>query len=266
MLRTSLTNNSAHSLLSVSPVEGVAFEQRGETGFGTALVSGGDLFPPRWVRLVRRGTQISGYHSADGSNWTLVSTATINFPADLFVGLAVTSANNAALCTAVFDNVSVSKTPTNSPPTVSLTGPLNGATFTAPASLRLVANAADSNGSISKVEFFQGTTLIVTDALAPYDYTWANVQPGTYTLTARATDNAGAVTTSPLITVTVNSGGGTGVTGTGTGLRGNYYDHPDLTNFKMTRVDAQVNFNWGEEKPYPDLNNDEVSVRWTGQV
>ena len=49
-------------------------------------------------------------------------------------------------------------------------------------------------------------------------------------------------------------------------MRGNYYDHPDLTNFKLSRVDAQMNFNWGEAKPYPDLNNDEVSVRWTGQV
>ena len=161
------------------------------------------------MRLVRSGNTITAAHSADGTNGTQVSSATIPFPTEVFVGLAVTSNNNAVLSTAVFDNVSVSKATTNAPPTVSLTAPLNGATFTAPASIRLIAEAADSDG-ISKVEFFHGTSLINTETLSPYDPLWSNVQPGTYSVTARATDKRGAVTTSNPITVTVNSGGGTG--------------------------------------------------------
>ncbi len=269
MLRTSLADNSAHSLMSVSPLEGVSFERRDETGFGTALVSGGGIVLPRWVRLVRRGNQISGYHSADGSNWTLVSTATMNFPTEVFVGLATTAANNAALCTAVFDNVSVIKTTTNQPPTVSLSGPLNGATFTAPASIRLVANAADGDGSISKLDFFQGTTLINTQTLFPYDYTWSNVQPGAYTITAKAFDNKGAVTISAPIAITVNAA--SVVTGTGTGLLGEYfkkgdYEDRELKDLKSTRIDPTVNFFWGEDRPFGGLDKDHFAVRWRGQV
>lgn len=91
----------------------------------------------------------------------------------------------------------------NTPPTVSLTAPLNGATYTAPATITLSATASDSNGSITKVEFYQGTTLIGTRTAAPYSVTWSNVAGGTYTLTAKATDNGRATTTSATVTITV---------------------------------------------------------------
>ena len=77
---------------------------------------------------------------------------------------------------------------TNPPPTVALTAPLNDATYTAPATITLSATASDSNGSITKVEFFQGATLIGTRTTAPYSVTWSNVAGGAYTLTAKATD------------------------------------------------------------------------------
>ena len=92
----------------------------------------------------------------------------------------------------------------NPPPTVSLTAPLNGATYTAPATLTLSATASDSNGgSITKVEFYQGATLIGTRTTAPYSVTWSNVAGGTYTLTAKATDNGRATTTSASVIITV---------------------------------------------------------------
>ena len=93
---------------------------------------------------------------------------------------------------------------TNQAPTVGLTAPSNNATFAAPAAITIAANAADADGSISKVEFYNGTTLLNSDATTPYSYTWNNVGTGTYTITAKATDNIGAVTTSSAITVTVN--------------------------------------------------------------
>ena len=96
-------------------------------------------------------------------------------------------------------------TPTNVAPTVSLTAPANNATYTAPASVTVSANAADSDGTISKVEFFNGATLLATDAAAPYSYTWTNVAAGTYAVTAKATDNSGAVTTSGAVSITVNA-------------------------------------------------------------
>ncbi len=105
----------------------------------------------------------------------------------------------------------------NSPPTVSITMPANNASFTAPANITIDANATDSDGTISQVEFFQGTTSLNVDASPSYSYAWSNVGAGSYTLTAKATDNAGATTTSTPVNITVNgsTGGGTGWSDTG---------------------------------------------------
>jgi hypothetical protein len=101
----------------------------------------------------------------------------------------------------------ISVTVTNTPPTVSMTSPANGAIFTAPANITISANAADSDGTISKVEFFNGTTLLGSDLVSPYDFSWTNVAAGSYNITTKATDNDGAVTTSSTVAVTVNSVG-----------------------------------------------------------
>jgi acid phosphatase type 7 len=93
----------------------------------------------------------------------------------------------------------------NVPPTVSLSSPTNASSFTAPAAITLAATAADSDGTVARVEFFHGNTLIATDTTAPYAFTWNNVAAGSYSITARATDNSGAVTTSAAATVTVNA-------------------------------------------------------------
>jgi uncharacterized repeat protein (TIGR01451 family) len=98
----------------------------------------------------------------------------------------------------------ISVTVTNAAPTVILTSPTNGATFIAPANITLNANATDSDGTITKVEFFNGTNLLNTDTTAPYSFVWNNVAVGSYTLTAKATDDDGAVTTSTSVSITVN--------------------------------------------------------------
>jgi FMN-dependent NADH-azoreductase len=91
----------------------------------------------------------------------------------------------------------------NQLPTVSITSPVNNATFTAPANITIAANAADADGTVSSVQFFNGTTLLGTSTKSPYIFTWTNVIAGTYTITAKATDNNGAVTTSTAIAVQV---------------------------------------------------------------
>jgi hypothetical protein len=93
--------------------------------------------------------------------------------------------------------------PVNVAPTVVLAAPV--VSGNAPATVGLSATATDSDGSISKVEFFNGTVLLATKTAAPYTYSWTNVAAGTYTITAKATDNNGAVATSAARTITVNS-------------------------------------------------------------
>ncbi|WP_234733805.1 Ig-like domain-containing protein [Tellurirhabdus bombi] len=96
-------------------------------------------------------------------------------------------------------------TPTNQAPSVSLTTPVNNATYTAPATVALAANASDSDGSIAKVEFYNGNTKLGEDLTAPYQFSWTSVGVGSYSLKAIATDNSGATATSALVNITVNA-------------------------------------------------------------
>ena len=105
---------------------------------------------------------------------------------------------------AVDDYFTILKNVANTPPSVSLTSPAAGATFTAPANITIAANATDSGGSIVQVDFRAGDTVIASDTTAPYAITWSNVAAGTYALTASATDNLGATTTSAAVNITVN--------------------------------------------------------------
>ena len=90
-------------------------------------------------------------------------------------------------------------------PIVTLTSPTANQTFTAPATVSIAATATAGTGkTISKVEFYNGTTKLGEDATSPYTYSWTNVAAGTYTLTAVATDNAGNKTTSASVVIKVN--------------------------------------------------------------
>ncbi|WP_207434174.1 Ig-like domain-containing protein [Sabulibacter ruber] len=89
----------------------------------------------------------------------------------------------------------------NGSPSISITSPTAGANFNAPASFSIAASATDTDGSITKVEFFQGTTKLGEDLSAPYSFSWNGVAAGTYSLTAKATDNSGKTTTSAPVTV-----------------------------------------------------------------
>jgi hypothetical protein len=84
----------------------------------------------------------------------------------------------------------------NAAPTVSLTGPTNGASFTSPGPVPLSATASDSDGSVSKVEFYAGTKLVGSATTSPYTASWSNVDVGAYSIIAVATDNSGSATAS----------------------------------------------------------------------
>ncbi len=96
--------------------------------------------------------------------------------------------------------------PGSTPPAVEPDSPANNATFALPATINLAATATDADGTIAQVSFYKGTELLGTDTSTPYTFAWTNASTGTHTLTARATDNNGLVTTSASVTITVNDG------------------------------------------------------------
>jgi O-glycosyl hydrolase len=86
---------------------------------------------------------------------------------------------------------------------VALTNPVNGARFTAPATIPLAATATTTAGSIALVWFYNGVTPLGEATVAPYAFTWANVPMGNYALTAVAGDTLDNVGTSAVVNVTV---------------------------------------------------------------
>ena len=91
----------------------------------------------------------------------------------------------------------------NTGPSVALTSPASGSTYAGPASIAVAATAADSDGSIARVEFYAGASLLNTDTTAPYGFTWSPAGDGTFSVTAHAVDNFGARTISSASTITV---------------------------------------------------------------
>lgn len=91
----------------------------------------------------------------------------------------------------------------NSPPSVALTAPANGSSFAAGSTITITATASDPDGSVAFVDFLRGTTVLGMDTSSPYAFTWTNVPAGTYTLSARATDNDAATAPSASVTITV---------------------------------------------------------------
>jgi hypothetical protein len=91
----------------------------------------------------------------------------------------------------------------NTPPSVQLTSPANGANYAAPASVALSATASDVDGSVTRVAFYKGSELLGIDTTSPFTFSWNNVPAGDYSLTAIATDDHDANRTSGLVIVHV---------------------------------------------------------------
>lgn len=91
----------------------------------------------------------------------------------------------------------------NKAPVVKITAPANNAVYTAPANINISATASDADGTIKSVKFYSGSTLLKTDSTSPYSFTWTSVPAGSYSLTAKATDNHGLTTTSAIVKVSV---------------------------------------------------------------
>lgn len=93
---------------------------------------------------------------------------------------------------------------TNTPPTVSVTAPANGALLVEGTLLNITTNAADPDGTISYVQFLVEGNPIGNDSTAAYSKSWTTVLGG-HTITAKAYDNNGASTVSAPVNVTVIS-------------------------------------------------------------
>ena len=86
---------------------------------------------------------------------------------------------------------------------VTLNNPSADTSITADSSLLLSAGAAISSGTITRVEFYAGTTLLATKTTAPYTFVWRPAAIGSYAVRAVAFDGNGSGVSSSVSNVTV---------------------------------------------------------------
>ncbi|MEQ8546500.1 MAG: polysaccharide lyase family 7 protein [Cyclobacteriaceae bacterium] len=88
-------------------------------------------------------------------------------------------------------------------PSISIASPSNDTNFEPGSDITITAEAEDSDGTITKVEFFEGSTKLGEATSAPYSFTWTGAAEGNYTISAKATDNEGASRTSLGVDISV---------------------------------------------------------------
>jgi hypothetical protein len=154
--------------------------------------------------------------------------------------------------------------PPNVAPTVSITSPTNGTRVTAGSTVTITTDAADSDGTVARVQFYAASNLIATMTSAPFNFVWSNVWAGVYNLKAIAIDDYGMSVTS--VGVTLNVIGAVQTNGTGTGVIAQYYNGTDLTNLTTTRTETNLYFTWDYGAPDALVNPDLFSARWTGKI
>jgi hypothetical protein len=92
-------------------------------------------------------------------------------------------------------------TPTTFAPAVSITSPAPWRVYQSGCSVSVCALATDSDGSVSRVEFYANASKIGEVTSAPYSVTWTNVLGGRYALKAVATDDDGGRGVSPIVSI-----------------------------------------------------------------
>ena len=105
MIREDLTSNAPHAMAVVTAGNGMIFQSRATRGSLSTSIKGFPGTAPRWIRVVRSGSSLSGSHSVDGTTWTLMGTTTVAMASRVYLGLALTSHNPSIRTAGTFSDV-----------------------------------------------------------------------------------------------------------------------------------------------------------------
>jgi hypothetical protein len=287
MIRETLDPDSKHVMMVVTGGEGggKAFQGRSTTGGSSFSSHGGSqVSSPLWVMLKRIGDTFTGYYSLNGIDWIqqpssfggdgTVNPRIIYMDTDVYIGLCVTSHSYGELRTFTFDNVTVTfdnVTP-EFPTLASDPSPADGALH--PEKWANLSWTKGYNSDSHDVYFgenfadveagihgtFQGnqrsTYLNVGLPGSPYP---DGLVPGTtYYWRVDEVESNGTTHKGNVWSFTIFRAG--------CGVRGDYYRGTNFENHVFTRLDPQINFDWGASAPDPAMDIDDFSVRWTGEI
>jgi hypothetical protein len=203
----------------ITPSAAVEFNiYSGQGGSGTRVASGGitggyastlplDLAGgnPILVTLSYNGSTLTERLTDQNTGQSYNTTYSIDLPSAAGGNPAFVGFTGATGGLASRQTVSTFSFALNVPPSITLLSPADGALFTAPTNILLSASASDIDGVITKVEFFQGGSKLGETNNAPYQFTWTNAPAGSYSLTAKATDDNSASKVSNPANITVTA-------------------------------------------------------------
>jgi len=111
MIRETLSPDSGHATMVVTPGSGVSFQRRPGTGQTSLDTTTAGITAPYWVKVERdMAGNFTAYSSTNGSTWTMQGTESIQMASNVHIGLALTSHDVALNCQAVFTNISTTGT------------------------------------------------------------------------------------------------------------------------------------------------------------
>ena len=189
-----VTNQLPPTIALTSPANSAAFTAPASINLAADVTANGHAITK--VQFYNGTTLLGEATNAPyASTWSNVAAGNYSLSAQAVYDSGSTIASTAA-------NVTVTNLP---PPTIALTSPANNATFTAPATINLAANVIANGHTITKVQFYNGTTLLGEDVTAPYVFTWSAVAAGNYSLSAQAVYDSGSIVASTAANVTVTN-------------------------------------------------------------
>ena len=186
-------------------------------------------------------TTLTSNAADDGTNW---------WPATISASLLVPGTNVLAVeihqTTVSSSDISfdlelqgVPKLSQNQPPVVSLTSPTNSAYYLGPSSVTLTASASDADGSVTNVNFYVDGTKLGQATTTPFTIAWSSPSVGGHVVSAVATDNLGASTTSAQVNVSVYDALGTPLVQLTSPTNGATFDGP--TNLTLAATASAFN-------------------------
>lgn len=206
MIRESFNTNSRNAFMALTSENGLVFQRRTSNGGQTAMTTLAGIAAPYYLKLSRSANTFAGSYSADGAAWTQLGSVTINMGTSAYIGLAVTSHDNALLAKATFNSLTYS----NIAPTVQAAAAASPTTTTSATNLTVLG--ADDHGEANLIYTWAATSkpsgaadpvVSANGSNAAKASTATFSKAGAYTLRVTITDVGGLSITSS-INVTVS--------------------------------------------------------------
>jgi len=167
----------------------------------TATLNGSLSNDPEGQPITYSWEQVYGPSVINFSNATAVSPVISNLAAGIYKCKLTVSDGTYSATDEVFIIVSASG---NAAPSVSITSPVNGASYIQGTPISINTTVSDLDGTITLVEFYNGTLKIGEATAAPYNFNWTTASVGNHSIKAVATDSGGAQATSHVVNISVS--------------------------------------------------------------